>query len=97
MSRDDGADGDRAGIADDGARGHDDPHGAADDAEDSAVEPGAADGEEQWRFGVDDVGEGAEPVVTEPDPIEPESVNPEHALFVALGVVAVVLFFAAGL
>jgi hypothetical protein len=48
-------------------------------------DPGRADGgatEEQWRFGVDDVGEDG---VEQPS-LEPEPVSLENAFFVAVGV-----------
>lgn len=42
---------------------------------------------EQWRFDVDEVGADAEP---RRESIEPESVDPENAVFVALGIVGTV-------
>lgn len=43
--------------------------------------------EEEWRFGVDDVGEDAEPAV---DPIEPGAPGIENVAFFVLGAVAMV-------
>lgn len=42
--------------------------------------------EQQWRFAVDEVGEDA----PTRDPLEPGSVSPENALFVAVGVLLTV-------
>ncbi|MEF8780998.1 MAG: hypothetical protein V5A46_10000 [Haloferacaceae archaeon] len=52
--------------------------------EENAGEEEAADAESEWRFGLDEVGPGAD----EPEgrAIEPQSINLENALFVALGV-----------
>lgn len=44
----------------------------------------SADRTDNWRFDVEEVGEDAEPLG---DPIEPESVELENAVFVLLGVV----------
>lgn len=49
--------------------------------ESSETENGSED--DEWRFGLDDV--GPEAAASEPT-IEPESINPEHALFFLLGV-----------
>lgn len=49
-----------------------------------------ADESGEWRFGIDDVGPDGE---LRRDPIEPESVDPENALFVALGIVGTVAVF----
>jgi hypothetical protein len=59
-----------------------------------AVDPDEADSEsdhaetddQQWRFAVDEVGEDA----PTRDPLEPESVSLENALFVAAGVLLTV-------
>ena len=52
-----------------------------------------ADGEE-WRFGIDDVGPEAEAAreAERNPPIEPEPIDPEHALFVVAGVLGTLLF-----
>jgi hypothetical protein len=50
---------------------------------------GGQDDESQWRFSVDEVGPGGVTEDThtpESEPIEPGSIDPEHAVFVALGV-----------
>lgn len=44
----------------------------------------------EWRYGVDEVGEDAEPNA---ESIAPESIDPENALFVVLGVVGTVALF----
>jgi hypothetical protein len=49
--------------------------------------------EAQWRFGVDEVGEDA----PTRDPLEPESVSLENALFVVVGVLLTVGIFLVGL
>lgn len=54
-------------------------------ADESADEP-------DWRFGLDEVGDDAEP---RRDPIEPESVDLENAVFVLLGVVGTVALIGA--
>jgi len=55
-------------------------------------ETGATDGESQWRFAVDDVGDDA----PEPDTIEPETPVLENVVFVLLGVaLSVFVFYAA--
>ncbi|MFC7069280.1 DUF7312 domain-containing protein [Halobaculum lipolyticum] len=66
--------------------------------DDSRVGAGAdpdvdSDGDE-WRFGIDDVGpeaEAAREAARDP-PIEPESIDPENALFVVAGVLGTLLF-----
>jgi hypothetical protein len=50
---------------------------------DSGRADGGATEEQEWRFGVDDVGEDATP---QQPPLEPESVSVENAFFVAVGV-----------
>jgi hypothetical protein len=50
------------------------------------TEPGDDTADEQWRYGVDEVGEGA----PTRDPLEPESISLENALFVAVGVLLTV-------
>ncbi len=52
----------------------------------------SAEESDGWRFEVDEVGENAEPFR---DPIEPESVDLENAVFVLLGVVGTVGLIAA--
>ena len=55
--------------------------------------------ESQWRFAVDDVGpDGVTEDTHTPasEPIEPESIDTEHAIFVALGVAATVGVFFIG-
>ncbi|MFC3478429.1 DUF7312 domain-containing protein [Halobacterium litoreum] len=52
-----------------------------------ATDDGDGDGGE-WRFGVDEVGEDAEPLV---DPIEPGSPSAENTAFFLLGVVTMVV------
>ena len=49
--------------------------------------------EQQWRFGVDEVGEDA----PTREPLEPESVSVENALFVVTGVLLTVGIFLVGL
>lgn len=59
---------------------------------------GDDDGRE-WRFGIDDVGpDGVTEDTSTPEnePIEPGSVDLEHAVFVVLGVVLVVGVFVFG-
>lgn len=51
-------------------------------------EPDAED--EQWRFGLDEVGEDGE--VDRP-PMEPESISVENTFFILLGAVGTVLVF----
>lgn len=58
-----------------------------DETEDDSVVGEAAASEEEWRFGVDEVGEDAEPRV---DPIEPGSPKIENVAFFVLGAVAMV-------
>ncbi len=50
--------------------------------------------ETEWRFSIDEVGPEAETSSEQPErgPIEPESISPEHASFVAFGVLITVLF-----
>jgi hypothetical protein len=53
----------------------------------------------EWRFGVDDVGpDGVTEDTSTPDsePIEPGSIDAEHAVFVVLGVALVVGVFVFG-
>ena len=61
-----------------------------DEGEDGADDDEPADGEEsEWRFAVDDVGpDGVTEDTATPraEPIEPGSIELEHAVFVALGV-----------
>ncbi|WP_206731718.1 DUF7312 domain-containing protein [Halorubrum amylolyticum] len=54
---------------------------------------GEGDDESQWRFAVDDVGPDGvveDTHTPETEPIEPGSIDPEHAVFVVLGVVLTV-------
>lgn len=53
------------------------------------------DGESQWQFGLDEVGEDADPDTSEP--IEPETLSVENAAFVVLGVALSLLIFYAAL
>lgn len=60
------------------------------------------DGEDdrEWRFGLDDVGPDGiteDTATPESEPIEPGSIDPEHAVFVVLGVALVVGVFVFGL
>ncbi|QHS17052.1 DUF7312 domain-containing protein [Halopenitus persicus] len=74
----------------DGGRGH----------ASSAAEEGDDPGEEtEWRFGIDDVGPDGIVEETSPadEPIEPESIEPLHAVFVALGIVLTVGLLATAL
>ena len=57
----------------------------------------ADDAAGEWRFAVDEVGPDAEPDEPAADPIEPEAISPEHATFVALGVLLTVAVIATGL
>jgi hypothetical protein len=54
-----------------------------------------AEDSSDWQYGVDEVGEEA---TAQParEPIEPESVDLENALFVVVGVVGTVLVFLFG-
>ncbi len=57
------------------------------------------DDESEWRFGVDDVGPDGVTEDThtpESEPIEPESIDVEHAVFVGLGVAITVGVFLIG-
>jgi len=69
-----------------------------------------ADDDSEWRFGVDDVGPEADDKqdadsepdqidreLTEPDPIEPESISLEHAAFVVLGIMLTLAVMATAL
>jgi hypothetical protein len=53
--------------------------------------------DQEWRFGIDDVGPEAEPEVPEPDPIEPEPISFEHAAFVVIGIVLTLAIIATAL
>lgn len=67
------------------------PDGRAADGE--AVEGDASgDGGREWRFSIDEVGPDGVVEETSPgdEPIEPEPIVPEHAAFVALGVLLAV-------
>jgi len=79
-----------------------DDEGAGDDIRSRANEARSADDddESEWRFGVGDVGPDgvAEDTHTpESDPIDPGSIDAEHAVFVALGVALTVGVFLLGL
>ncbi|WP_117592305.1 DUF7312 domain-containing protein [Haloprofundus halophilus] len=61
----------------------------------------ADDGESEWRFGIDDVGEDADADDGESEtrtqrrelpPLEPESPSLENSLFVLVGVVGTLVF-----
>lgn len=56
--------------------------------EEPAADGGTESPDEQWHFGLDDVGPDGIVEETSPGsgPIEPENVTLEHAAFVALGV-----------
>jgi hypothetical protein len=73
----------------DGGRGH----------ASSAAEEGDDPEETEWRFGIDDVGPDGIVEETSPadEPIEPEPIDPTHAVFVALGVVLTVGLLATAL
>ncbi|MFB6292992.1 MAG: hypothetical protein ABEH60_01865 [Halonotius sp.] len=58
----------------------------------SATDPA---GDDDWRFGIDEVGPEAES--EDDEPIEPEAITPEHATFVAIGVLLTVAVIATGL
>ncbi|WP_094533854.1 DUF7312 domain-containing protein [Halorubrum halodurans] len=74
---------------------------SGDDTRSRANEVRSDDEEEgrEWRFGVDDVGPDGvtEDTATPADePIEPGSIDAEHAVFVVLGVALVVGVFVFG-
>ena len=57
------------------------------------------DGGHDWRFGLDDVGPDGiteDTSTPENEPIEPGSIDPEHAVFVVLGIALVVGVFVFG-
>ena len=54
-------------------------------------------GDDGWRFGSDDVGPAAESETEDDEPIEPEAISPEHATFVAIGILLTVGVIATGL
>jgi len=56
-----------------------------------------SDDDSQWRFGLDDVGPEAQQEPPEPEPIEPQSISLEHAVFVGLGVMLTLAVVATGL
>ena len=88
MSSDEAGDGDTRSRADE-ARSADRGADADDDGDD----------ESEWRFSVDDVGpDGVTEDTHTPDsePIEPESIDVEHAVFVVLGVAITVGVFLVG-
>ncbi|WP_096390758.1 DUF7312 domain-containing protein [Halopenitus persicus] len=74
----------------DGGRGH--ASSAAEEGDDPEEEP-------EWRFAIDDVGPDGIVEETTPaeEPIEPEPIDPVHAVFVALGVVITVGLLATAL
>ena len=91
MSSDEAGDGDTRSRADE-ARSADRGDDGADDGDDG-------DDESEWRFSVDDVGpDGVREDTHTPDsePIEPESIDVEHAVFVVLGVAITVGVFLVG-
>ena len=61
-----------------------------DSPRDSTVVDDSATADDEWRFGIDEVGEDAEQAQELP-PIEPGSPSLENALFVLLGVVGTLL------
>lgn len=67
---------------------------AGDDEGAASAEPSESNesADKQWQFGLDEVGPDGIVEETSPGdgPIEPESVNAEHAVFVALGVAVTV-------
>ncbi|WP_123619440.1 hypothetical protein [Halorubrum sp. CSM-61] len=68
----------------------DDVRSRANETRPDEAEGGDNDDESEWRFAVDDVGPGGVTEDThtpESEPIEPGSIDAEHAVFVALGVV----------
>lgn len=54
------------------------------DPDEETTEQDIADDDEEWTFALDEV--GPEATTAEP-PLEPEAINPEHAVFFLLGVV----------
>ena len=69
------------------------------DSRSRANEARGGDDESEWRFGVDDVGPDGVTEDThtpESEPIEPESIDVEHAVFVGLGVAITVGVFLIG-
>lgn len=67
-----------------------DPDADADVNPDTDVDSDADPEAEQWRFGLDEVGEDAEP---ERPPLEPGSVSAENAFFILVGAVGTLLVF----
>ncbi|WP_430505213.1 DUF7312 domain-containing protein [Haloparvum sp. PAK95] len=65
---------------------------AGDDEVAASADASESNEDEQWKFSLDEVGPDGIVEETSPGggPIEPESVNPEHAVFVALGVAVAV-------
>lgn len=62
-------------------------------------DPGGKDDESQWRFSIDEVGpDGVTEDTHTPasEPIEPETIEAEHAALVALGVALTVGIFVFG-
>jgi len=55
-----------------------------------------AEESKDWQYDVDEVGEETAPARPAREPIEPESVDLENALFVVVGVVGTVLVFLLG-
>jgi|APHM01.1.fsa_nt_gi hypothetical protein len=53
--------------------------------------------DDEWRFGIDEVGPEAETETEDDEQIEPEVISPEHATFVAIGVLLTVAVIATGL
>lgn len=53
------------------------------DLDEQTTEQAVTDDNEEWTFALDEV--GPEAATAEP-PLEPEAINPEHAVFFLLGV-----------
>ncbi|QZY00099.1 DUF7312 domain-containing protein [Halobaculum rubrum] len=65
----------------------------SDDPRTDAAAGSDADSDDEWRFGIDEVGPEAEAAreAARNPPIEPESIDAENALFVAAGVLGTLL------
>lgn len=73
---------------------------SSDDTRSRANEVRDADDDgREWRFAVDDVGPDGiteDTATPETEPIEPETIDPVHAIFVVLGVALTVTVFLFG-